>query len=100
MKKFFNTSLGRLRLTAFLEGLSLILLVGVGMPLKYFFNNPSWVKTLGPLHGFLFVVFVALLIYESYKRKWHWLQSISMFLIGSFIPFGSFYVDKRWLSAL
>ncbi len=48
----------------------------------------------------LFGAFVALLIYESHSRQWTWQQSISMFLIGSFIPFGSFYVDNRWLSKI
>lgn len=100
MSGFLYSSIGRLRLIAFLEGLSLIILVGIGMPLKYWLDNPSWVKFLGPVHGFLFVVFVALLINEAYNRKWSLVQSSLILLIGSFVPCGTFYVDKRWLKPL
>lgn len=47
MKKTLTTSIGRLRLLAFLEGFSLLVLVFIAVPLKYFGSNPSLVKTLG-----------------------------------------------------
>ncbi|MFN8394546.1 MAG: DUF3817 domain-containing protein [Bacteroidia bacterium] len=50
MRHFFNTSLGRLRVLAFLEGVSLLVLVFVGSPMKYFWDSPGLVKALGPVH--------------------------------------------------
>jgi hypothetical protein len=39
MNKYFTTHIGRLRLVAFLEGISLLILVFVGMPLKYYLDS-------------------------------------------------------------
>jgi integral membrane protein len=58
MKKYFTTTIGRLRLFAFLEGISLLVLVFIAVPLKYYFDNPSMSKSLGPVHGALFLLFV------------------------------------------
>ena len=46
MKKYFTTSVGRLRLVGFLEGVSLLILVFVAVPLKYIWHNPELVKTI------------------------------------------------------
>lgn len=48
----------RLRLLAFLEGVSLLLLVFVAVPIKYFRNDPAMVKAIGPIHGAFFLLFV------------------------------------------
>src|SRR5690606_42130893 len=58
MKKFFTTSIGRLRLLAFLEGTSLLVLLFIAVPIKYALQNPAWVKAMGPVHGALFLLFV------------------------------------------
>ncbi|HEY8936404.1 MAG TPA: DUF3817 domain-containing protein [Cyclobacteriaceae bacterium] len=58
MIKFFNTNIGRLRLLGILEGLSLIILIFVAMPVKYMLGNPVLVKSIGPVHGVLFIFFV------------------------------------------
>jgi|688.fasta_scaffold1215912_2 integral membrane protein len=100
MSRFLFSGIGRLRLIAFLEGFSLILLVGIGMPLKYLKNDPSVVKLLGPLHGALFTLFILVLLNEAFSRKWKWSMTALILLIGSFIPFGTFYVDNRWLKPL
>src|SRR5690606_23141172 len=44
MLKFVTTSVGRLRLYAFLEGLSLLLLVFIAVPLKYLYTIQPWSK--------------------------------------------------------
>ena len=51
------------RIVGFLEGISYILLMGVGMPLKYFSNDPSWIQALGMPHGLLFVAYIILAIF-------------------------------------
>ncbi len=46
-----KTSIGRLRLLGLLEGISLLVLVGVAVPLKHLYHDPSLVRALGPVHG-------------------------------------------------
>ena len=69
MKKFFTTSIGRLRLYAFLEGISLLVLVFIAVPLKYAWQNPSLVKALGPVHGALFLLFVINALREGVEQR-------------------------------
>lgn len=51
-----------LRITALAEATTLILLVGVAVPLKHLGDWPFAVRFLGPLHGFAFVAYVWLVL--------------------------------------
>jgi integral membrane protein len=51
MSKLISTHIGRLRTVAFLEGITLVILVLIGMPMKYLFDMPLVVEVIGPLHG-------------------------------------------------
>ena len=51
-----KNSLSILRLLAFLEGVSFLVLLGIAMPLKYYYNKPEFVKIVGMAHGVLFVL--------------------------------------------
>jgi integral membrane protein len=93
MKQLFKTSLGRLRLVGYLEGISLILLLGVGVPLKYMASDPGMVKTIGPLHGILFLWFVFSTLSVGVEKQWRW-QTTWKVLIACVIPFGTFYIDR------
>lgn len=93
--KYLTTKIGTLRLTSFLEGISLLLLIGIAVPMKYFGDDPRLVQSLGPIHGFLFLLFVVLIAYVSIEDKWAVKDTILLVLIASFIPFGTFYVDRK-----
>lgn len=97
MKKYLNSSIGRLRLLAFWEGLSLLVLVFVGMPLKYGLQSEGLVKTLGPIHGVLFVLFVINALYVAVAERWPFFWVTLQVLVASFIPFGTFYIDRKVL---
>jgi integral membrane protein len=97
MKKYFTTSIGRLRMLGFLEGTSLLLLVMIGVPMKYFFDNPSVVKSIGPIHGVLFLLFVLIAIVVSFQQKWSFFTTTWKVLLSCLIPFGTFYVDHTIL---
>lgn len=87
-----KTPLGRLRIVAFLEGCSFLLL-GVTMVLKYKFSMPQPNYIVGLAHGILFVLYVVLLIQVSLLHKWGIIKMFWAF-VASLIPFGTFYADK------
>ena len=84
------------RLTALLEGISYILLLFIAVPIKYLWDDPTYVKLLGMPHGILFIGYIFLSILGKSRYKW---TNIDFFviLISSLIPFGMFYVDKKYL---
>lgn len=94
---YFNTKLGRLRIIAFLEGLSLLVLTGIAVPMKYAGNDPSLVKTMGPIHGLLFLLFIINTISVGIEYKWRFKETTWKVLLACIIPFGTFYIDRKIL---
>ncbi len=86
------------RLIAFLEGVSYILLLGIATPIKYFGNDPQYVKLLGMPHGLLFVAYIAFAVLLRQDLKWN-NQQFGFVLLASILPFGTFYIDKKYLKA-
>ena len=91
MKNFF-------RLITLLEGLSYILLLFIAVPLKYWGDNDSFVKMLGMPHGILFMAYIVLALFLKDDYQWSWKETVIV-LLASMIPFGTFYVDKKYLRA-
>lgn len=83
------------RKTAFIEGISYLVLLLIAMPLKYLADMPMAVTIIGGIHGVLFValLILAFIVKETYNKNLGWL--IKAF-ISSIIPFGTFYMDKEW----
>lgn len=84
------------RIIAILEGVSYILLLFIATPIKYFSNEPKYVKLLGMPHGLLFIGYIILAIIVGSKLKWN-NKTMRTVLLASVIPFGTFYVDKKFL---
>ncbi|WP_432710376.1 DUF3817 domain-containing protein [Pedobacter sp.] len=96
MKHFFNTPIGRLRLVSYLEGISLLILLGIAVPLKYLASNPDVVKMIGPVHGILFLWFLVSTLSVGVEKQWKW-RTTRMVLLACLIPFGTFYIDRQIL---
>ncbi len=92
INNLLKTVLGRLRIVAFLEGCSFLLL-GVTMILKYKYAMPQPNYVVGLAHGVLFVFYVGLVLQVSIIHKWNLLKMFWAFL-ASLVPFGTFYADK------
>ncbi|MBE9489596.1 MAG: DUF3817 domain-containing protein [Bacteroidetes bacterium] len=90
------TTLNTFRIIAFLEGLSYILLLGIATPIKYFLNDPQYVKLLGMPHGLLFISYIALAFILKNEFNWD-NKNFGFVLLASIIPFGTFYIDKKYL---
>jgi len=91
---FLDSTIGRFRLVAILEGVSFLVLLGIAMPLKYFADMPLAVKYIGWVHGLLFVLFIVLLLKVSTLYKWG-LGKVMAAFIASILPFGTFILDKK-----
>lgn len=85
------------KIVAFLEGTSLLLLLFFAMPMKYFFQEPIFVKTIGMAHGVLFVVYIILAIMAKIELNWSF-KKFSFICVASIVPFGTFYVEKKYLN--
>ncbi|WP_190808320.1 DUF3817 domain-containing protein [Flagellimonas sp. S3867] len=84
------------RSTAILEGISYLLLFGFTMPLKYWADILEPNKVVGYIHGGLFIAYVLLALIFCWQRKWGIKRFIILF-VASLLPFGTFYVDKKYL---
>ena len=91
---FLTSALGRLRLVAFLEGVSFLVLLLIAMPLKYAFGQPLAVKHVGMAHGVLFVLYVLLLLSAALERGWS-ARKILLAFGASLVPLGTFWADKK-----
>lgn len=93
-KSLISTPLGRLRIIAFAEGCSYLLL-GFTMLLKYRYDMPLPNYIVGMAHGLLFVLYVVLLAQVGWIKKWS-IMIMSLAFLASLIPFGTFYADRKW----
>jgi integral membrane protein len=100
MIHLFKTKVGRLRIIGFLEGISLLVLVFVAVPMKYYWHNPSFTKTLGPIHGALFLLFIFNTLSVGVEQHWKFKTTTWKVILACFIPFGTFYIDNKILSKL
>jgi integral membrane protein len=89
MLKFF-------KIIALFEGTSLLLLLLFAMPMKYMFQEPIFVKSIGMAHGILFIVYIILAIIQKMVSNWSF-KKFGIISVASIIPFGTFYVDKKYL---
>ncbi|MCF6349737.1 MAG: DUF3817 domain-containing protein [Flavobacteriaceae bacterium] len=84
------------RVISFLEGVSFILLLFVAVPIKYFTDNETYVQMLGMPHGILFLGYIVIAFLLKPELKWN-NKIFFTVLIASIIPFGTFYIDKKYL---
>jgi len=75
------------------EGYSYLVLLFIAMPLKYIFNIPEFVRTVGAVHGALFVLFIILLAILFFKCNLSFKKAFCAFLL-SLLPFGTFFLKR------
>ena len=97
--KWIQSSLGRLRVIGFLEGLSFVVLIGIAMPLKYFADEPGAVRVVGMAHGVLFLLYLAAVAQAAVEYGWK-LKLVALLVFASVLPFGPFVADAKLLKKL
>lgn len=76
------------------EGMSLIVLLFLAMPLKYFFGLPIAVKIVGSIHGLLFTLYLIFGVIHAKKANWKITKLLFAYIV-SVIPFGFIIFDKK-----
>ena len=87
-------ALMRYRVIAYVVGVMLLLLLCVAMPLKYQADDLGAMNVIGPMHGFLYVVYL-LGTFDLFRRvRWSFPRLVLMAVAGT-IPFLSFYAERK-----
>ena len=89
MKLFF-------RIVALLEGVSYILLMTIGLYFKYQLDDDTYVKLLGMPHGVLFILYILIAFLLRKQEQWSFISFV-IILFASLIPFGTFYINRKYL---
>ncbi|MCK8520526.1 DUF3817 domain-containing protein [Aquimarina sp. D1M17] len=84
------------RWISYLEGVSYLLILFVTMPLKYLFDSPEPNKVIGMAHGFLFLIYIVFAFVIKPEKQWN-NKTLGIVLLCSIIPFGTFWMDKKYL---
>ncbi len=86
---------------AYVVGTLLIVLVCIGVPLKYLTDPGSahdageWITTyLGVAHGWLYMLFLVMAALLARKARWSVGFTITTLLLGT-VPVASFYAERR-----
>ncbi len=84
------------KIVASFEGISLLLLLFFAMPMKYIFNDPTYVRFIGMTHGLLFVAYIILAAWIKLMENWD-NKKFGIIVVASMVPFGTFYIEKKYL---
>lgn len=89
-----SAALLRFRVIAYIVGVFLLVLVFVAMPLKYFADQSTLVAIIGPVHGFLYMVYLVVGFDLAVRAKWSFRRTILVLLAGT-IPVMSFVAERK-----
>ena len=89
-----TAALQRYRIMAYLVGTGLLILCLIGIPLQYAAGHPGVVKVVGPIHGFLYIVYLAAAFDLARRARFGLWQLVAMIAAG-FLPFLAFVVERR-----
>ncbi|WP_370942893.1 DUF3817 domain-containing protein [Amycolatopsis sp. cg5] len=85
--------LTRFRGAAYVTGVGLLGLCFV-MVLRYVFDNPEPSAIYSPIHGVLYMIYLALTIDLAIKARWS-IKGTVLVLLAGCVPFVSFLVERR-----
>lgn len=89
-----DAALRNYRVAAWVTGVGLLVLVLVGMPLKYLFGQPQLVAVVGVAHGFLYMAYIVCTLLLAERCRWKPLDALLVLVAGT-VPFASFYAERR-----
>lgn len=84
------------KIIAFLEGVSYLLLLFVAVPIKYMAGQEYLVKMFVMPHGLLFVAYLIMAFLLKDDMKWD-TKNLLIVLVCSILPFGTFWMERKYL---
>ena len=85
--RFFN-------MAGIAESGSAVSLFFIAMPLKYIGGNEILVEVIGPIHGFLWIIYIALLGIGYIRKEWN-IRAVILGGILSILPGGPIWLERR-----
>lgn len=86
------------RVIATLEGISLLFLFFVAMPMKYIYDNKTYMHNAGMAHGILFIAYIIIAYLVKEEKNWSF-KTYLIVALASIIPFGTFYIEWKYLKS-
>ncbi|MFM2085689.1 MAG: hypothetical protein RLZZ237_558 [Pseudomonadota bacterium] len=83
-----RAQLRKMRYISLFEGCTLLLLLGIAMPLKHLGGYPGMVSLIGPIHGLAFLLYCRMLVQTLSIGSWTRAERLRMAL-AAIIPFGA-----------
>ena|SRR5690349_20693518 len=94
-----EAALTRFRVMAYVVGVLLLILVFVAVPLRYIAGEPLLVSIVGPIHGFLYMVYLVTAFDLALRARWPFVRTVLVLLAGT-VPVMSFVAERkatRWI---
>ncbi len=88
-----KAALIRYRVMAWVVGLMLLLVVAATL-VKYLGDDPRWIERVGPVHGFLYIVYLLATIDLAFRVRWSAMKTLGV-CVGGTVPFLSFVLERR-----
>ena len=89
-----SSALQRYRVMANVVGVVLVVFILIAVPLRYLGGQPTLSKTISPVHGFCYIVYLGLTIDLARRVGWSLRRTVLVMLAGT-VPFLSFVVERR-----
>jgi integral membrane protein len=96
-----NAAHTRYRVAAYVVGVMLLVLVLIAMPIKYLGHDSAPVQIVGPVHGWLFAIYLVITFDLARRTDWPLRRTLGVMIAGT-VPFLSFVVERKvngWLAA-
>ncbi len=88
-----RNALIRYRVMAYIVGTLLVVLMCIGLPLRYFTGNGSVVTWTAIPHGWLYMILLITAVDVGRRAHWSWQRLLLIALAGT-VPFLSFVAER------
>jgi integral membrane protein len=85
-------ALARFRVMAYIVGVGLLALC-VAFVLNRFFDQGQFTAIIGPVHGFLYIVYLLAIVDLALKARWS-LKGTILVMLSGVVPVGSFFAER------
>ncbi|GAA4097160.1 MULTISPECIES: DUF3817 domain-containing protein [Actinomadura] len=89
-----EAAINRYRILAIVVGVMLLMVVFVGMPIRYIGGNGTPSSIISPIHGALYIVYLAM-AYDLWRRAQWPLKQMVLMVSAGLVPFLAFFIERR-----